>query len=42
MEQLWNDLALIIYGAAFGYLWHPVWKILKKIWTEAKKAREEW
>ncbi len=42
MEQFWNDLALIIYGAAFGYFWHPVWTIAKKIWTEAKKARDEW
>jgi len=31
-----------VYGFAFGYLWHPVWTIIKKIISEAKKAKEEW
>jgi hypothetical protein len=42
----WEDvklaLSFFIYGAVLGYFWHPVWTIIKKIWTEAKKAREEW
>jgi predicted acyltransferase len=31
-----------IYGFVLGYIWHPVWTIAKKIWSEAKKAKEEW
>ena len=31
-----------IYGFAFGYFWHPVWTIAKKIWSEAKTASNEW
>jgi hypothetical protein len=32
----------LVLGFALGYVWNPLWSILKKIWTEAKKAREEW
>ena len=42
MEDFWNGLSFFIYGAAFGYFAYPVWNLLKKIWAEAKKAREEW
>jgi hypothetical protein len=42
----WEDVKLalgfFIYGAVSGYFWHPVWNIIKKIWSEAKKTREEW
>jgi len=31
-----------VLGFAAGYVWNPVWALLKKIWSEAKKAREEW
>ena len=31
-----------VLGFAAGYIWNPVWAIIKKIWSEAKKAREEW
>jgi hypothetical protein len=31
-----------VYGFALGYFAFPIWEILKKIWSEAKKAREEW
>jgi len=31
-----------IYGLVIGYFWHPVWEIGKKIWTEAKKAKQDW
>lgn len=30
------------WGFVMGYAWNPVWRILKKIYSEAKKAREEW
>ena len=31
-----------VLGFAAGYIWHPVWIIVKKIWSEAKKAQQEW
>jgi hypothetical protein len=31
-----------IWGLVIGYMWHPIWTIAKKIYSEAKKAREEW
>ena len=42
MSQFLNDLGYVMLGAAIGYLWHPLWTLLKKIWLEAKKAQEEW
>ena len=30
------------WGLVIGYFWNPVWQILKKIWREAKLAKEEW
>ena len=38
----WGKFDWFITGAVLGYFWHPVWNTIKKIWTEAKKAREEW
>jgi hypothetical protein len=42
----WEEAKLafnyLTIGFALGYLWHPIWNIIKKIVTEAKKAREEW
>ena len=44
--MIWDDVKLALnylaIGFAMGYLWHPIWTLLKKIWSEAKKAREEW
>jgi predicted PurR-regulated permease PerM len=31
-----------LWGVIIGYLWNPVWQILKKIWHEARIAKEEW
>ena len=42
MMDIVTALGWLAWGFAAGYFWHPVWEILKKIWTEAKKAREEW
>lgn len=30
------------WGFVVGYFWHPLWELGKKIWSEAKKAKEEW
>ena len=42
----WHDfqlaLSYFIIGAVVGYVWNPVWAILKKIWHEAKVAKNEW
>lgn len=35
-------LSPFIYGFAFGYFAYPIWKILKKVWQEAKLAKEQW
>jgi hypothetical protein len=37
-----NSIGPFAWGFGLGYLWHPVWQILKKIWHEAKLARTEW
>lgn len=42
MNDFFEALGWLAWGFAAGYFWHPVWEILKKIWSEAKKAREEW
>jgi hypothetical protein len=31
-----------VWGVVVGYFWFPLWKILKKIWAEAKLASKEW
>ena len=42
----WEEINLAInyfvIGAVAGYFWNPVWAILKKIWHEAKVAKNEW
>jgi hypothetical protein len=42
MSELMQSLGPFIYGFVAGYFWHPIWEILKKIWSEAKQARKEW
>ena len=42
MEVFLDRLNWFIIGAFIGYAWHPLWAIAKKIWSEAKKARDEW
>ncbi len=36
------QLEWFIYGALFGWLAQPIWEVIKKIVSEAKKAKEEW
>lgn len=31
-----------IWGFAIGFFWYPCWQIAKKIWHEAKLAKQEW
>jgi hypothetical protein len=42
----WDEAKLIlnylVIGFAMGYMWHPIWTIIKKIVSEAKKAKKEW
>lgn len=41
-EEIKLALNYFVIGAAAGYLWHPVWDIVKKIIHEAKVAKNEW
>jgi len=42
MSELKAWLEPFIWGILVGYLWFPVWKIAKKIYHEAKYAKEHW
>ena len=41
-EEINLALNYFVIGAVAGYFWNPVWAILKKIWHEAKVAKNEW
>lgn len=42
MKEFLDALGPFIYGFAIGYFWYPLWKLGKKIVSEAHKARKEW
>lgn len=42
MTEFKEGIELFAWGFMIGYFWHPAWTALKKIWHEAKKAKEEW
>jgi hypothetical protein len=42
MKDFLDALGPFVYGFVLGYFAFPLWELLKKIWSEAKKAREEW
>jgi len=42
MQDFINALNWFVAGAVVGYCWHPVFNIVKKIFTEARRARKEW
>ena len=42
MQDFLSALNWFVAGAAVGYVWHPLWEIVKKIFIEALKARQEW
>lgn len=37
-----DAFSYLVLGFAAGYVWNPLWAIIKKVWTEAQKARKEW
>jgi hypothetical protein len=42
MTELKAWLEPFVWGLLIGYFWYPIWKIAKKIASEACKAKEEW
>ncbi len=38
----WGRFDWFLAGLVIGYAWNPAWRILKKIYHEAKLAREQW
>ena len=42
MSELLKALEPFVYGFAVGYFAYPAWTIVKKIWSEARKAQKEW
>ena len=42
MNDFFAAVGPFVYGFVIGYFAYPIWELLKKIWSEAKKAREEW
>jgi hypothetical protein len=42
MNDILNALGPFAWGFAIGFFWYPLWTIVKKIWSEAKLARDEW
>jgi hypothetical protein len=42
MNEFFAALGPFVYGFVIGYFAFPIWELLKKIWSEAKKARKEW
>ena len=42
MNDFFNALTPFAYGFVIGYFWHPIWTLGKKIYQEAKLAKQEW
>ena len=42
MIEFMDLITPFVYGFMVGWLWYPIWQILKKIWSEAKKAQRDW
>ena len=42
MIEFLKVLEPFVYGFAVGYFAYPAWNILKKVWSEAKRAQKEW
>jgi hypothetical protein len=42
MTDFVTALGWLAWGFAAGYFWNPVWEILKKIYSEARIAQNEW
>jgi hypothetical protein len=41
-EEVKLALNYLVIGFMVGYLWHPIWQLIKKIIHEASKAQKEW
>lgn len=35
-------ISTFVYGFALGWFANPIWRILTKIYSEAKIAKDEW
>ena len=35
-------LGPFVYGFVLGFFWHPVWTLCKKIYQEARLAKQQW
>jgi hypothetical protein len=42
MIGFWHAIEWFIYGFLAGWLLDPAWHLIKRIWQEAKVARDEW
>ena len=42
MTEFFDAVGWFAWGFAAGYFWNPIWAAAKKIWNEAKLAKEEW
>lgn len=42
MPEFKEAVELFSWGFLFGLFFRPGWELLKKVWAEAKKAKEEW
>ena len=42
MNDFLQALAPFVYGFVLGYFWHPIWIICKRIYEEAKLAKQQW
>ena len=42
MNEFLQALGPFVWGFVLGYFWHPAWVAVKKIVSEAKKAKEQW
>lgn len=42
MTEFLNAVGPFAYGFLLGYFWYPIYNLCKKIYAEAKLAREQW
>lgn len=42
MTEFWHATEWFIWGLVAGLLAAPTWTIAKRVWQEAKLAREQW
>lgn len=42
MTEFWLATEWFIYGFAAGFVARPAWTVIKRVWQEARLARDEW